>query len=160
MKLTDIVGSYSDLLPEPAGRYAEIVRLNAPDFRPSVESFDLTAALANPVSSPKLQPLDTIRVFSRYDFEPAPTVWVGGEVRSPGKYRTSGQVRLRDAIYLAGGVSTDAGLDFAQLFRTQPDGTLKIFSVNLGGALAGNSADNMICLNRATASWSTAIPRK
>ena len=144
MRLTDLVASYSDLLPEPAGHYGEIVRLNPPDFRPSVESFDLSVALANPAASPKLQPLDTVRVFSRYDFEPAPTVWVGGEVRAPGKYRTSGQVRLRDAIYLAGGVSTDAGLDAAQLFRTQPNGTLKIFSVNLGGALAGNSTDNVL----------------
>jgi polysaccharide biosynthesis/export protein len=144
MNLTDLVASYSDLLPEPAGHYAEIVRLNAPDFRPSVESFDLAAALANPADSPKLQPLDTVRIFSRFDFEPAPTVWVGGEVRAPGKYPTSGQVRLRDAIYLAGGVSTDAGLEAAQLFRTQTDGTLKIFSVNLGGALAGNSADNIL----------------
>jgi protein involved in polysaccharide export with SLBB domain len=144
MKLTDLVASYSDLLPEPAGHYGEIVRLNAPDFRPSVESFDLSAALANPAASPKLQPLDTVRIFSRFDFEPPPTVWVGGEVRAPGKYPTSGQVRLRDAIYLAGGVSTDAGLDTAQLFRTQTDGTLKIFSVNLGGALSGNSTDNIL----------------
>ncbi len=144
MKLTDLVASYNDVLPEPAAHYAEIVRLNAPDFRPSVESFDLSAALTNPETSPKLQPLDTIRIFSRFDFEPAPTVWVGGEVRSPGKYRTSGQVRLRDAIYLAGGTSTDAGLDSAQLFRTQPDGTLTIHSVNLTGALAGSSADNIL----------------
>jgi polysaccharide biosynthesis/export protein len=144
MKLTDLISSYNDLLPEPAGRYAEIVRLNAPDYRPSVESFDLSAALANPATSPKLQPLDTVRIFSRYDFEPAPTVWVGGEVRSPGKYGTSGQAHLLDAIYLAGGVSPDAGLDSAQLFRTQPDGTLKIFSVNLGSALAGNPADNLL----------------
>ena len=144
MKLTDLVASYGDLLPEPAGHYGEIVRLNAPDFRPSVESFDLSAALANPAESPKLQPLDTVRIFSRFDFEPPPTVWVGGEVRAPGKYPTSGQVRLRDAIYLAGGVSTDAGLNTAQLFRTQTDGTLKIFSVNLGGALAGNSTDNIL----------------
>jgi protein involved in polysaccharide export with SLBB domain len=144
MKLTDLVASYSDLLPEPAAHYGEIVRLNPPDFRPSVESFDLAAALANPAESPKLQPLDTVRIFSRFDFEPAPTVWVGGEVRAPGKYPTSGQVRLRDAIYLAGGVSTDAGLDTAQLFRTQSNGTLKIFSVNLGGALAGNATDNIL----------------
>ncbi len=144
MKLKDLVASYSDLLPEPAGHYGEIVRLNAPDFRPSVESFDLSAALANPAESPKLQPLDTVRIFSRFDFEPPPTVWVGGEVRAPGKYPTSGQVRLRDAIYLAGGVSTDAGLDTAQLFRTQSNGTLKIFSVNLGGALAGNATDNIL----------------
>jgi protein involved in polysaccharide export with SLBB domain len=144
MKLSDLISSYGDLLPEPAGRYAEIVRLNAPDYRPSVESFDLSAALANPAMSPRLQPLDTVRIFSRYDFEPAPTVWVGGEVRAPGKYGTSGQAHLLDAIYLAGGVSTDAGLDSAQLFRTQPDGTLKIFSVNLGSALAGNPADNLL----------------
>ena len=47
MRLTDLVASYSDLLPEPAGHYGEIVRLNPPDFRPSVESFDLAAALAD-----------------------------------------------------------------------------------------------------------------
>jgi len=144
MNLSDLIVSYKDLLPEPAPHYAEIVRLNAPDFHPSVESFDLTAALANPASAPKLQPLDTIRIFSRYDFEPAPEVWVGGEVREPGKYRTSGQAHLRDAVYEAGGVTQDASLDSAQLFRTQPDGTLKILSVDLREALAGNPVDNII----------------
>ena len=144
MLLSDLIGSYKDLLPEPAPHYAEIVRLNPPDFHPSVESFDLTAALANPASGPKLQPLDTVRVFSRYDFEPAPEVWVGGEVREPGKYRTSGQAHLRDTIYLAGGVTQDASLDSAQLFRTQPDGTMKILSVDLREALAGNPVDNVI----------------
>jgi protein involved in polysaccharide export with SLBB domain len=144
MLLSDLIGSYKDLLPEPAPHYAEIVRLNPPDFHPSVESFDLTAALANPASGPKLQPLDTVRVFSRYDFEPAPEVWVGGEVREPGKYRTSGQAHLRDTIYLAGGVTQDASLDSAQLFRTQSDGTMKILSVDLREALAGNPVDNVI----------------
>ncbi len=144
MKVTDLLRSYADLLPEPAAHYAEIVRLNAPDFHPTVESFDLAAALANPETAPKLQAHDTIRVFGRYDFEPAPQVWIGGEVAAPGKYATSGQVRLRDAIYLAGGVSPNASLDSAQLFRTQADGTLKILSVNLGGALSGNAADNLL----------------
>jgi protein involved in polysaccharide export with SLBB domain len=144
MKLSDLIGSYKDLLPEPAPHYAEIVRLNPPDFHPSVESFDLTAALANPASGPKLQPLDTVRVFSRYDFEPAPEVWVGGEVRMPGKYRTSGQAHLKDAVYLAGGVTQDASLDSVQLFRTQPDGTMKILSVDLREALAGNPLDNVL----------------
>jgi protein involved in polysaccharide export with SLBB domain len=144
MKLSDLIGSYKDLLPEPAPHYAEIVRLNPPDFHPSVESFDLSAALADPASAPKLQPLDTVRIFSRYDFQPAPEVWVGGEVREPGKYRTSGQAHLRDAIYLAGGVTQDASLDSAQLFRTQPDGTLKILNVDLREALAGDPLDNIL----------------
>jgi len=144
MKLTDLIPSYGDLLPEPASHYAEIIRLNAPDFRPSVESFDLSAALASPASSPILQPLDTVRVFSRFDFEPPPEVWVGGEVRVPGKYRTSGQAHLRDAIYLSGGTTPDAALDAAQLFRTLPDGTMKILSVDLEQALAGNPPDNVL----------------
>jgi protein involved in polysaccharide export with SLBB domain len=143
MKLTDLIASYKDLLPEPAAHYAEIIRLDAPDFRPNVVSFDLSAAMKNPDSAPKLAPLDTVRVFSRFDFEPAPTVWVGGEVRSPGNYSTTGQARLRDAVYLAGGLKPDAALDTAQLFRIEPDGTSKIFSVNLGQAIAGSEADNV-----------------
>jgi protein involved in polysaccharide export with SLBB domain len=144
MKLTDLISSYGDLLPEPAPHYAEIVRLNAPDFHPTVESFDLAAALATPTSAPTLQPLDTVRVFSRYDFQAPPDVWVGGEVRIPGKYRTSGQAHLRDAIYLAGGATPDASLDSLQLFRTQADGTMNILSVDLREALAGNPVDNIL----------------
>jgi protein involved in polysaccharide export with SLBB domain len=163
MRVTDLIGSYSDLLPEPAAHYAEIVRLNPPDSHPSVESFDLSAALANPSTAPTLQKLDTIRIYSRFDFEPAPVVWVGGEVRTPGAYRTSGQARVRDAIFLAGGAAPDASMDSAQLFRVQTDGTLKILSVNLGGALAGVPADNLlleprdkILIHRTTASMDPA----
>jgi protein involved in polysaccharide export with SLBB domain len=144
MKLTDLIKSYNDLLPEPAGHYAEIVRLNLPDYRPTVESFDLAAALANPASAPKLEPQDTVRIFGRFDFESAPDVWIGGDVRAPGKYGTSGQIRLRDAVFLAGGVSPDAALDSAQLFRTESDGKMKIMSVNLRDALAGNPTDNIL----------------
>jgi protein involved in polysaccharide export with SLBB domain len=148
MRVTDLVSSYSDLLPEPAPHYGEIVRLNAPDFRPSVESFDLAAALANPAAAPKLEPLDTVRVFSRYAFEPPPDVWVGGEVHKPGKYRTSGQAHLLDALYLAGGITQDASIDSAQLFRTQADGTMKIMSVDLRKALAGDPVDNVLLQSR------------
>jgi polysaccharide biosynthesis/export protein len=144
MKLTDLISSYGDLLPEPAPHYAEIIRLNAPDFHPSIESFDISTALANPASAPSLKPLDTVRIFSRYDFEHPPEVWVGGEVRSPGAYRTSGEAHLRDAVYLAGGITPDAALDSAQLFRTQADGTMRILSVDLHEALAGNPVDNII----------------
>ena len=144
MKLTDVIASYKDLLPEPSGRYAEIIRLKAPDYRPVVESFDLTKALENPASAPELQPLDTVRIFGRYDFEAAPEIIVTGEVRSPGRYATSGQQHLRDVLYQAGGVSPDAWLDSAQVFRIQPDGTTRVFSVNLRNALDGNALDNLL----------------
>ncbi len=143
MRVTDVIASYKDLLPEPAGQYAEIIRLNAPDFRPSVESFDLSEALSNPAQAPLLHAMDTIRVFSKYDFENPPAVSVWGDVRQPGTYRTSGQVRLSDAVHLAGGIAPDAQTEDAQVFRYLPDGKFKIFSVNLEQALAGNPAENI-----------------
>ena len=143
MRVTDVVGSYKDLLPEPATRYAEIIRLNAPDFHPTVESFDLADALANPSQAPLLHPMDTVRVFSRFDFENPPTVSVWGDVRMPGTYRTSGQIRLSDAVHLAGGLAPDAQTEDAQVFRYLPDGKFKIFSVNLHQALAGDPTENI-----------------
>ena len=144
MTLRDLIASYADLLPEPAGKYAEIIRLNPPDYRPTVESFDLSVALSENGKTPELRPLDTVRIFSKYDFEPAPEVWIDGEVRAPGQYTTSGQAHVRDAIYLAGGVTIDAAMNSAQVFRLSKDGNLKILSVNLGEALAGNPADNLL----------------
>jgi polysaccharide export outer membrane protein len=143
MRVTDVIASYKDLLPEPATRYAEIIRLNAPDFHPTVESFDLEDALTNPSQSPLLHPMDTLRIFSRFDFENPPAVSVWGDVRAPGTYRTSGQIRLGDAIHLAGGLGPDAQTDDAQVFRYLPDGKFKIFSVHLGQALSGDPTENI-----------------
>jgi polysaccharide export outer membrane protein len=143
MRVTDVIASYKDLLPEPAGQYAEIIRLNAPDFHPTVEGFDLSAALANPAQSPTLQAMDTVRIFSRFDFENPPTVSVFGDVRGPGTFRTTGQIHLSDAVHLAGGISPDAKIDDAQVFRYQPDGKMKIFSVSLNLALEGDPSANI-----------------
>ena len=144
MKVTDVVASYKDLLPEPATQYAEIIRLNEPDFHPSVESFDLADAFANPEQAPVLHPMDTIRVFSRFDFEDPAVVSVWGDVRTPGTYRTSGQIRVRDAVHLAGGLGPDAQTSDVQIFRYLPDGKLKIFSVNLNGAIGGDPSANIL----------------
>lgn len=144
MRVTDLLASYQDLLPEPASHYAEIIRLTQPDWRPVVQNFDLAAAFANPQAAPKLQPLDTVRIFGRFDVEPPPVVWVSGEVRRPGQYRTAGQMHLRDAIYDAGGLLPEAALDSAQLYRTEPDGSLKILNVNLGAALTANGFENVL----------------
>jgi protein involved in polysaccharide export with SLBB domain len=143
MRLSDVLSSYKDLLPEPAAQYAEIIRLNAPDFHPSVESFDLAAALADSAQSPVLHAMDTVRIFSRFDFENPPSVSIGGGVRAPGTYQTSGQIRLSDAVHLAGGLTPDAQTADAQVFRYSPDGKFKIFSVGLSQALAGDPVENI-----------------
>jgi protein involved in polysaccharide export with SLBB domain len=143
MRVTDVLSSYKDLLPEPAAQYAEIIRLNPPDFHPSVEGFDLAGALADPSQSPVLHAMDTVRIFSRFDFENPPTISVGGSVRAPGTYQTSGQIRLADAVHLAGGLKPDAQTSDAQVFRYLPDGKFKVFSVGLSQALGGDPVENI-----------------
>lgn len=148
MRVTDLVSSYKDLLPEPAAQYAEIIRLNAPDYRPAVESFNLADALSHPATAPVLDPLDTVQIFGRYDFENPPTVSVWGDVRVPGTYRTSGQIHLSDAIHMAGGLAPDAEMEDAQVFRYLPNGELTIFSVKLSEAIAGNAENNIVLSSR------------
>src|SRR4051812_18524457 len=144
MHVADLISSYKDLLPEPALQYGEIIRLSQPDYRPTVQSFSLAEALADPAHSPELQPLDTVQLFGRYDFENPPDVSVWGDVRAPGTYRTAGDIHLSDAIHLAGGLSADAAQGDAQVFRYMPDSTLKILNVKLSSALDGHPSDNIV----------------
>jgi len=144
MKLTDLLHSYSDLLPEPSRRHAEIIRLQAPDYTPAVLAFNLGEAMDGKGQDLMLKPFDTVRVFGRYDFEDAPVITLTGEVRNPGDHVTNGVTRLRDAVYLAGGVSPDAQLDDAQVFRRTEDGKLKVINVNLKRALADDPRDNVL----------------
>jgi protein involved in polysaccharide export with SLBB domain len=144
MKVTDILPSYSDLLPEPSRRHAEIIRLQAPDYTPMVLAFNLGDVMDGKNQKLVLKPFDTIRIFGRYDFEDPPVITVSGAVRDPGDHVTNGETRLRDAVYLAGGVSPDAELGDAQVFRKEDDGTLKVFSVDLRKALTGEAADNVL----------------
>jgi polysaccharide biosynthesis/export protein len=148
MRVTDLIASYKDLLPEPALQYGEIIRLSLPDYRPVVESFSVAEALADPKNAPELDPLDTVQIFGRYDFEDPPTVAVLGDVRAPGNYRTSGDIHLSDAIHLAGGLNPDAQTEDAQVFRFMPDSTLKILNVKLSTALEGSPTDNIMLTSR------------
>ena len=144
MTLKDLVPSYADLLPEAAGNYAEIIRLNPPDYRPSVQSFDLGALFSGAVAAPALAALDTVRIFSRFDFENAPVVSVSGAVRHPGTFQTAGEIHLVDALQLSGGVAPEASLEAAQVVRVLPDSSLKILSVSLKAALAGDPNSNIV----------------
>jgi polysaccharide biosynthesis/export protein len=148
MRVTDLIASYKDLLPEPALQYGEIIRLSLPDYRPVVQSFSVAEALADPKNAPELDPLDTVQIFGRYDFEDPPTVSVLGDVRAPGTYRTSGDIHLSDAIHLAGGLNPDAQTEDAQVFRFMPDSTLNILNVKLTTALEGSPTDNIMLTSR------------
>jgi len=143
MTVADLIGS-NELLPEPSRRHAEIIRLEAPDFTPEVLAFNLGDVLDGKNKSLALKPFDTVRIFGRYDFEDPPVVSVSGAVRDPGDHVTNGVTHLRDAVYLAGGLTPNAELQDAQVFRHTPDGKLQVISVNLAKALSGDQTDDVL----------------
>jgi protein involved in polysaccharide export with SLBB domain len=112
MRLSDVLPSYRDLLPEPADR-GEIVRLVPPDLH--VETIDFSVPdlmLGN--NNPSLQPFDTIRILGRYEVD-APKVTISGEVLRPGSYPLSQGMTASQLVRMAGGFKRDALLASADL---------------------------------------------
>ena len=112
LRLSDVVRTYQDLLPEPAER-GEIVRLVAPDLHPETIAFNLPDVLVGNANLP-LQPFDTIRIFGRYE-QDAPTVAVQGEVLRPGTYPLFQGMTAAQLVRAAGGFKRDALLENADL---------------------------------------------
>ncbi len=142
-KISDVVKP-SDLLPEPYYKHGEIIRLNPPDYQPQVIAFNLGEALAHGNADLPLQPLDTVRVYGRFDFEDPPVVTVTGEVREPGDHRTNGVTHVSDAVFLAGGLTQEAAPDDVQIVRKVESNRMKVISVNLRKALAGDPTENVV----------------
>ena len=113
LKVTDIISSFDDLLPEPADR-AEIVRLHPPDMSPLVIGFNLREVFDKKAPAPSLQPFDTIRVFGRYETD-APKVSIYGEVLRPGEYPLSERMTAVELLRIAGGFKRSAYQDTADL---------------------------------------------
>jgi polysaccharide biosynthesis/export protein len=144
MKVTDLIKSYKDVLPEPYKQHAEIIRLSGPENAPEVLAFNLDDALSGKDQDLVLRPFDTVRVFGRFDFEDPPIVTVTGEVRDPGDHVTNGVIHLRDAIFLAGNTTSDANFSNVQIFRKTESGELRVISANLTNALAGDAKDDIL----------------
>ncbi len=112
MTITDLLHSYQDVMPEPSD-HAELVRLQAPDFRPEIISFNLHDALVGNDSFP-LEPFDSIHVFGRYEVD-APMVSIQGQVLRPGKYPMSDGMTVAGLVSMAGGFTRSAFRDEAGL---------------------------------------------
>ncbi len=112
MKLSDVIRSYQDLLPEPATK-GDIVRLVPPDLHSETIQFDVADALTGN-NGTALQPFDTIRIFGRYEVD-SPQVTIRGEVLRPGAYALSQGMTAAQLVRMAGGFKRDALLESADL---------------------------------------------
>jgi protein involved in polysaccharide export with SLBB domain len=113
MTVRDLVQSYQNLLPEPA-EHVEVVRLKAPDYRPSVMGISLTQVLGANAQPIGLEPFDTVRIFGRYESD-APTVSIYGQVMRPGEYPLSEGMTAADLVKLSGGFKRSAYMKLADL---------------------------------------------
>ncbi|MFP5230234.1 MAG: SLBB domain-containing protein [Acidobacteriota bacterium] len=144
MKLTEVLRSYRDMLPEPADR-GEIVRLVAPDLHPETMEFNVPDVLMGNTNI-ALRPFDTIRIFGRYQAD-APTVTIRGEVLRPGNYPMAKGMTAAQLVRVAGGFQRDALRDRADLTSYDvKDGKSiveALSSVRIGAAVSGTdpSAD-------------------
>jgi protein involved in polysaccharide export with SLBB domain len=112
MRLSDVLHSYQDMLPEPAA-IGEIVRLVPPDLHVQTMEFNVPDVLIGNGNLP-LQPFDTIRVLGRYEAD-APNVQIRGEVLRPGTYPLSEGMTAAQLVRIAGGFKRDALVENADL---------------------------------------------
>jgi len=122
IRISDLVGSPTMLLPETYFDYGLIERENPLNREPEYFAFDLGAILVdgNPDEDVSLESRDRVYIFHRSNFQEAPEVRIRGEVRSPGNYDFKKDMRLLDLVLAAGGLTRDAWLREAELFRTDP----------------------------------------
>jgi protein involved in polysaccharide export with SLBB domain len=139
MRLSDVLHSYQDMLPEPAA-HGEIVRLIPPDLHAETIEFNVPEVLIGNANV-DLQPFDTIRVFGRYQVD-APQVTISGEVLRPGKYPMSQGMTAAQLVRMAGSFKRDAVTESADLTSYDlKDGDAiveHLETVRIGAAVTGS----------------------
>lgn len=143
MTIADLIHSYQDILPEPSDR-AELIRLEAPDYRPRTINFNLRDVLVGNDNMP-LRPFDVVRVFGRYEAD-SPSVTIQGDVLRPGSYPLSLGMSAADLVRQAGGFKRSAFRNDADLASYSIEDDQKVVishrSIEIQKALSGDkSAD-------------------
>ena len=147
MRVSDIIRSEEDLLPDTYLGYALIKRLVLPSLERKLVPFNLGKAVLekDPSEDVLLEPYDQIYVFSRWFFEPKPRAFIEGEVRKPGGYEIPEEgYTVRDLVLMAEGLTKGAYLEKAELYRTNKEtNEVALFTFHLGKAMAGDPAENL-----------------
>jgi protein involved in polysaccharide export with SLBB domain len=168
MRLTDVISSMDELMPNSDRRYLLIRRELPPDRRVSVFSADLEAALSNPSSAAnfELSPRDRIHVFDLESGrdriimplmrelrmqsqinEPTREVTVAGKVKVPGKYPFESGMRVSDLLRAGGSLDEAAYGAKAELTRyvviNGEKRVAQLTEIELRAALEGNPKANL-----------------
>ncbi|MDP4959803.1 MAG: SLBB domain-containing protein, partial [Schleiferiaceae bacterium] len=106
-----------------------------PDGTTEIETLNLEDILSGAAFF-ELRDKDVLRVLSEKAFVDASTVSILGAVRNPIELTVDSAVTVKALIDLANGLKKDARTDQAYIFRTYPDGSQEILTLDLAAEIA------------------------
>ena len=106
-----------------------------PDGTTEIETLNLEDILSGAAFF-ELRDNDVLRVLSEKAFVDASTVSIVGAVRNPIELTVDSAVTVKALIDLANGLKKDARTDQAYIFRTYPDGSQEILTLDLAAEIA------------------------
>jgi protein involved in polysaccharide export with SLBB domain len=147
MRLSALIDSMDDLLPESFLDYGVIEREASDTREPMLIRFHLAKLLEKGSKGGEfdlaLQPRDRVYVFHRSNFRQQPTVTVAGSVQTPGQYEYKRNMRLADVVLAAGGVTRESDPELVEIFRTDPKTRdVTLIKRNLRLAMQGDAAND------------------
>lgn len=121
MRVTDLINSHEQLLPETYFDYAIIRRKEPPSYAERIISFNLGTILENHTSEENhfLKPLDNIIIYNEDYFKPDRTVSIAGAVTNPDTYKLLENMTIKDLILEAGGLREDASIERGELYKRE-----------------------------------------
>ncbi|MCD6304809.1 MAG: SLBB domain-containing protein [Deltaproteobacteria bacterium] len=146
MRVSDLVKGPEELKKDVYLDYALIKRRQPPGWKLQLLPFDLGRAVVDqdPEANMQLQARDEVYVFSRWMFEPRYQVEVLGEVQKPGKIAWVHDMRVKDALLEAGGLTQNAFLSKGGLLRRETSGKWQRITFDVAKAIDDDPANNIM----------------
>ncbi len=150
MRVSDLVKRGEGILPNTYFKYALIRRLSGPEKTIHFLQVNLGDALTDPRMAQgdiALWPKDELDIYNLDDIRDLPAVAVNGEVRFPGIFLLSPDMKISDLVYMAGGLKDDAYQDRVVLVRSDVTSGGKAvrshIDVNLRAILKGDFSQDL-----------------
>jgi protein involved in polysaccharide export with SLBB domain len=148
MRVSSLINSVDDLLPETFMDYGVIEREAEATREPMIIRFKLGEILAPQAkgleSDLVLQSRDRVYIFKRATFRQQPKVSIQGTVQAPGEYEFKLNMRLADLVLAAGGLLRQTDLGLVEVYRTDPQTRIvQLYKVNLALAMAADTLNDI-----------------
>jgi len=144
MKIRDLILQAGSLADDAYLPKAELIRVDRNRHLRTIY-FDVAAALADdPEHNLALQHEDRVIIHSIWETQWKAAVTIEGEVKQPGEYPLTRDMRLKDLFFKAGNFTRDAYLSLGHLYRTDRlTKDVSIHTFNVEKALAGDAQNNL-----------------